>query len=45
MMRKFIALSVIMIFIVSCSNSNDGFSNGSSDYNHTRSVGASSNDF
>lgn len=42
--HKFIAVFVILFSVASCNSSNDGFSNGSSDYNHTRAVGASSND-
>lgn len=44
MIHKFIAVFVILFSVASCNSSNDGFSNGSSDYNHTRAVGASSND-
>lgn len=44
MIHKFIAVFVILFSVASCNSSNDGFSKGSSDYNHTRAVGASSND-
>ncbi|WET51116.1 hypothetical protein PYS58_08230 [Chryseobacterium indologenes] len=44
MMRKFISLCFAFAVISSCSSDNNEFSNGSSDYNHVRSVGASSND-
>lgn len=44
MIHKFIAVFVILFSVASCNSSNDGFSNVSSDYNHARAVGASSND-
>ncbi len=45
MMRKLIPLCFAFAFILSCSSDNNNeFSNGSSDYNHIRSVGASAND-
>ena len=45
MINKCISLLVILMVSISCSRDNNSqFSNGSSDYNHTRSVGASAND-
>lgn len=44
MMRKLISLCFAVAVISSCSSDNNEFSNGSSDYNHVRSVGASAND-
>ncbi|OCA72781.1 hypothetical protein BBH99_12850 [Chryseobacterium contaminans] len=44
MMRKFISLCLAVAIISSCSSDTNEFSNGSSDYNHVRSVGASAND-
>ncbi|MBK1895544.1 zinc metalloprotease [Chryseobacterium paridis] len=43
MIKKIIIPVLILASIVSCSRDNE-FSNGSSDYNHSGSVGASSND-
>ncbi|WP_228445536.1 M12 family metallo-peptidase [Chryseobacterium nakagawai] len=44
MIRKIISLFLAFAFVVSCNRDNNEFNNGTSDYNHTRSVGASAND-
>lgn len=45
MIKRCLSLFVIFILVISCSrDNNNGFSNGSSEYNHTRSTGASAND-
>ncbi|REC41874.1 zinc metalloprotease [Chryseobacterium pennipullorum] len=44
MMRTIISLALVCLAVASCNRDNNEFSNGTSDYNHTRAVGASSND-
>ncbi|ASE62156.1 M12 family metallo-peptidase [Chryseobacterium indologenes] len=44
MIKKIIPLLLAFALVLSCSRDNNEFNNGTSDYNHSRSVGASAND-
>ncbi len=44
MIKKIIPLLLAFALVLSCSRDDNEFNNGTSDYNHSRSVGASAND-